>query len=357
MKRISTAALRPGMVTAEDVYSFSNQLILPRGLILTDKTITKLEFYSIISVRVEEAATPAAIELPYASYSERIKTSPEFIRFKADFEENAFHLKNAMNDVIEKGAPLNVEHLMDQTLALISSANSSSIHIFDLLHNMRQYDDSTYIHCVNTALISNMFAHWLRFNENGIRIATLSGLLHDIGKTLIPEGIIKKPDKLTNTEYNIIKTHTQAGYKILQNQPLDDHVRQAALLHHERCDGSGYPFGLSAAQIDPYAKLISIVDVYDAMTSARIYRGPMCPFKAISIFEAEGLQKYDTHYILTFMENILNTYLLNRVRLSNGLEGEIVYINRSKLSSPTVKCGNRFIDLSVERNITIESLI
>lgn len=71
-------------------------------------------------------------------------------------------------------------------------------------------------------------------------------------------------------------------------------------MHHERCDGSGYPRGLKANEIDPFAKLVSIADVYDAMTCARVYRGPLCPFEVISLFETEGYIKYDTKYILTF---------------------------------------------------------
>jgi HD-GYP domain-containing protein (c-di-GMP phosphodiesterase class II) len=128
-------------------------------------------------------------------------------------------------------------------------------------------------------------------------------------------------------------------------------------MHHERCDGTGYPYGLTADRIDTYGKMVAIADVYDAMTSARIYRGPLCPFIAISVFENEGLQKYDARFILTFLQNIVNTYLLHRVRLSNGIEGDIVFINRDHLSKPTVKCGNKYIDLSQHPEIYVEAMI
>lgn len=358
MRKISTTELRPGMVTAEDVYSFNNQLILPKGLILTDNTITKLEFYSVLHVRIEDDPALSEIqEVSQMSYSERVQSSQEFKKFQENFETDTECLKDALNDVVEKGTPLDVDSLMSQTVSLISTANDSSINIFDMLHNLRNYDDSTYIHCMNVSLICNVFARWLHLNEEEIKIATLSGILHDIGKTILPEEIIKKPNKLTDTEYNIIKTHTKEGYKILQNQNINEHIKQAALLHHERCDGTGYPFGLKGPQIDSYAKLVCIADVYDAMTSARIYRGPLCPFTVIRIFENEGLDKYDTHFILTFLENVVSTYLQNRVRLSNGMEGEVIYINRQKLSAPTVKCGEKYINLAEEKDITIECLI
>ncbi|MBO6137088.1 MAG: HD-GYP domain-containing protein, partial [Lachnospiraceae bacterium] len=92
-------------------------------------------------------------------------------------------------------------------------------------------------------------------------------------------------------------------------------------------------------------------------TSARCYRGPLCPFQVIGIFESEGLQKYDAQYILVFLEYIVNTYLNNRVRLSNGLEGEIVLINKLDLAHPMVHVGSHYLDLSHEHGVFIEEII
>ena len=358
MRRVNTSELVPGMITAEDVYSFNNQLILSKGLILNDKTITKLAFYSVLQVRVEDqAATPVADTSTYdLSYSEKIQSSPEYIRFRKQFETDADSFKNAINDVVEKGAPLNVDKLMNYTLDILDTS-AATPNLFDMLHNMRQYDDATYIHCMNVALICSVFSRWLRLGRKETRIAIMSGLLHDVGKTRIPDSIIKKPGKLTTNEYDIIKRHPMEGYQILKNSNLDPAILDAVLMHHERCDGSGYPFGTTQNEISFFAKMVAIADVYDAMTSARIYRGPLCPFKAISLFESEGLNKYDTRCIMTFLENVVNTYLLNEVRLTNGLKGTIVYVNKHKLSAPTVKTDHGYIDLSIHPDIAIEALI
>jgi putative nucleotidyltransferase with HDIG domain len=222
---------------------------------------------------------------------------------------------------------------------------------------MRDYDDLTYAHCMNVALICHVFAGWMHFSPEDVEIATLSGMFHDIGKLAIPDHIIKKPDKLTDEEYSIIKQHTIEGYQILQNQDIDEHVKNAALMHHERCDGSGYPFGLTGNKIDKFAKLVSIADVYDAMTAARVYRGPLCPFSVIEIFEKEGLQRYESEYILCFLENVVMTYINNRVRLSNGLVGDIVFINRQQFSRPMVKCGDEFFDLSKDKSLSIVEIV
>lgn len=359
MPRVLTQDLVPGMVTAEDVYTYNNQLILPRNLELTDKTITKLEFYSILSVRVRD--NTADVEEPVvlaenASYSEKVKASVEFKEFKGNFENTALSMKSHINDLVERGNLVKKEQLLAETDALLNST-SSDIHIFDMLHNLRQYDDPTYAHSLNVALICNVFGKWLGMEKEDLDSLTLAGLLHDIGKLKIPESIIGKPDKLTIDEYAKVKTHTVEGYNILKNLNIDERIKNAALMHHERCDGSGYPLGLGGDKIDDFAKIVSIADVYDAMTSARVYRGPLCPFSVISIFETEGYQKYDSKYILVFLEYIVNTYLNNRVRLSNGMEGDIVLINKLDLAHPMVHCGNKYIDLSHERGLSIEAIL
>lgn len=356
MKRMKTSELVPGMITAEDVYTYNDQLILPKGLILNDRTITKLAYYSIFYVKVEDSADEAPDEVSYEStYAERLQKSPEFVKFRKDFEEDVDNFKSVLNDVVERGTPINVDELMDHTLNILDLGATTDV--FDILHNMREYDDATYAHSMNVALICNVFARWLRMSEEEIRLATISGLLHDIGKTQIPDTIIKKPGKLTDDEYDIVKRHPQEGYRILQGSHLDSSVLSAVLMHHERCDGSGYPYGLSGHKIGIYAKMVSIADVYDAMTSARIYRGPLCPFKAIALFESEGLQKYDPGLIMTFLENVVNTYLLNSVRLNNGVTGKIVYVHREKFSAPTIQTEHGFLDLSIHPDIAIEALI
>ena len=363
MKRVNTANLVPGMITAEDVYTYGNQLIIPKHTILNDKAITRLEFYSIVSIRVEDA--PADLPTPAVTtqhaqrdipYSQWVQSTPEFKKFKQDYDESVDDFKNSINDIVQKGSEIKVDEVLQSTMELFHN-DGNTFSFFNMMQNMRQYDDLTYAHCMNVALISNVLANWLHLPKEDIEMATLCGLFHDIGKLAIPDKIIKKPDKLTDQEYAIVKKHTIEGYNILKNQKIHDHIKNTALMHHERCDGTGYPLGIGADRIDKFAKIVSIADVYDAMTAARVYRGPLCPFSVIEIFEKEGLQKYETQYILCFLENVVLTYMNNRVRLSNGLEGDIVYINRQILSKPMVKCGDQFIDLSVEKELYITEII
>ncbi|MCR5101703.1 MAG: HD-GYP domain-containing protein [Butyrivibrio sp.] len=359
MRRVVTKKLVPGMVLADNVYTYnSNQLVLPKGFVLDDKAITKLAFYSIINVLIDEkTVSPDIATVPDTrSYSERLRDTPEFKEFKSDFEDCASNFKNVITDIVRNNKPLVVNDLVSPIYSLISKGKGPS-NIFDMIHSLRSYDDATYTHCINVALISNIIGQWLKLSDEDISIATQAGLLHDIGKLLIPGEIITKPAKLTPAEYSIVQTHPQQGYQILRDLPISEHVKNAALMHHERSDGSGYPLHLHGSQIDTFARIVSVADVYDAMTSARVYRGPLCPFIAIQMFETEGLHKYDPNVILTFLQNIVNTYLLNKVRLNDGSEGEIVFINRDHLAKPTIKCADKYIDLSIKHNLYIETIL
>lgn len=362
MKRISTTQLTPGMVVAKDVYTMDDQLILPEGFSLTDRTITRLLYYSIpfvyIKEKVDVAPSPSIeTKVPETTHSTYIKNSPEFQKFSDEFKQDVSHFKTILNDVVEKNAPLDVDLLLRDTLSLLDTSRGN-IHVFDMLHNLRQYDDLTYTHGLNVALICNVLASWLNFKPEEIELATLCGLLHDIGKLKIPEHIIKKPDRLTDQEYDIIKKHPIEGYKILKRCNVNHHIMNAALMHHERCDGKGYPIGLPAEKISKYAKIVSIADVYDAMTAARVYRGPLCPFKVIEIFEHEGFQKYDTKFIMTFLENVVSSYISNRVRLTDGREGTVFFINKQALSRPLLKTEDGYIDLMQEpSSVSIEAIL
>ena len=355
MKRVSTTDLVPGMVTYEDVYNYSNQMILPKDTVLTDKMITRLEFYSILSIRIKEDGEKIPVSED-STYSEKIKSTEEFKEFEENFFENVDSLESEMNDIVSKNTPINPTEMLKKTTDLIPNT-VTTFHVFDMLHNMRQYDDFTYTHSVNVALICNVFGRWLRFSQKDIETLTLCGLLHDKGKLIIPDEVITKSDVLTDEEFKLVKKHAFEGYRVLKGRDLDESVSNSALMHHERCDGTGYPLGLTGPRIKDFAKIVAIADVYDAMTSKRVYRGPLCPFKVIEIFIEEGLQKYEAKYILTFLNQITNTYIHNRVRLTNGQEGDIVLINQLDIARPIVKCGNEFVNLAERRELHVEAIL
>lgn len=356
MKEYQTKDLLPGMVTAIPVRTKRGQLIINPNVELTRTLISRLEFYGIASVQITEnkqvatpmetpkdpayfpAKSPVSAPSPVsdASYSQKLKSSPEFQRFQVDFTLRSQDLKNCFDAYLSDGGTVNKEELLSKTISLVSP-KQTTLDVFDMLHNMRQVNDSTYAHSLNVAIISRIIGKWLHFSNEELDTLTLAGLLHDIGKTKIPDEVLNKDGKLTDEEFQMIRNHPKYGYDILESQPLNSHIKKAALMHHERCDGSGYPMGLTMEEIDDYALIIAIADVYDAMTAARSYRAPLCPFEVIAEFEKDGLQKYKPKYILTFLENIANAYQNNRVMLSDGTSARIVLLNHRRLSKPLVQ--------------------
>ena len=320
MATLFTSELEEGMVTLTDTYSNSGKLIVPKDTVLTKSIIQMLSGNDVVFVDISDIVEPIVEsqenDLSSALDTEKIKEKPQYKKF--------VHRKE--KSISEKGKHLN-------------------------------YDDSTFNHSLNVALICNIFADWLNLSEDDKKLITACGLFHDVGKLLIPDAILKKPGRLTKDEFDIIKTHPVKGYQLLQKNKLDPHIQYAALMHHEKCDGSGYPIGLKGNQIDWCAQIVTIADIYEAMTAKRVYRGPISPFKVINMFEEDGLKKYNPKYLLTFLEHVVNSYMNCKVRLSNGEEGDIVFINKVRLSKPMVKTKNNFIDLSKQTDINIDSIL
>ncbi len=352
MREIRTSDLKLNMVIGQDVYNSASQLIIPMGTILTKYAIDRLEQYSIRRVYIIEE-TPK--KESFIEETPKFTETKKFKEFKKEYDEGIHSIQDSLNDIVEKNAPVDIDNMYNNMESLINE--SDSINVMDMIANLRHYDDSTYAHAVNVSLICNMLARWLNFSEEDIKMVTMCGLLHDVGKIKIPSEIIKKPGKLTEEEYTIVKRHSLEGYKILNGQKVDIQIQYAALMHHERCDGSGYPRGLHREQISPFAKIVAIADVYDAMTANRVYRGPICPFEVIRIFENEGLRKYETEYIMTFLQRVADTYMNAEVKLTDGREGKVVFINKMQIHAPTIQCGGDIVDLSRQRELKVVQIL
>ena len=368
MQKLPVFMLKPNMVAAENVLDYNRHLILEKGTVLSETLIDRLFANQIVSVTVEDEVVPQAqsaaipkehkTQLPdlTISYSERVRQSKEFQVFRENYLASVSNFKGYLNDIVQKNATTAITQMLQDSLNLIN-ATKGNFHIFDMLQNMREYDDDTYAHSMNVALICNVLATWLNWSKENTELATACGLLHDIGKLHIPPEVIRKPSKLSVEEYLQVRTHPQQGYRILKDLNLNVHIQNTALMHHERMDGTGYPLNLRGQAIDKFASLIAIADVYDAMTAKRVYRDALCPFEVIHIFEQEGFQRYETEYLLPFLEHVVNTYLQNQCLLSDGRVGTIVYINHDHLSKPTVLCDGTFVELAKYPDLKIVKLI
>ena len=372
-KRILTSRAKSGMVTADDVYTSDNQLVIPKGTVLTEEILKALKDYSIFAIRVEveeadgqqkEVFVPEEEEIPDIKELEEeegivnIRETKAFQEFESSFMESVDDLKDVFNSVVTNNEEVDTGLLLSDVKNVISKGKSS-LHILDMLQCMRGYSDTTYVHCMNVALLCNMIARTVYpdMTKEDLDVLTLAGLLCDIGKILVPEEITMKKGRLTISEYNIAKTHVFHGNNILKGLNLDPRIAEVAMRHHERCDGSGYPSGYKTEQIEEFARIVAIADTYDAMTSERVYRAAICPFEVIHMFEREGLSKYDARFLIPFLEKAVQAYINTKVLLSNGMTGRVIMMNRKDLARPVVKVKDEFIDLSYDTSIKIKEVL
>ena len=291
------------------------------------------------------------------NYKNRIVNSEEYFEFAKHFNNNleAFHTE--LHEIASTSKKVDVDELMDTTSDILNLA-SNSLQVFDILHNLRHYDDSTYAHSLNVSIICNVFGKWLKYSQEDLKLLTVAGLLHDIGKLSIDPKIIKKPGKLTDEEFNMIKQHPVLGFNLLKKKGVDSRILSAALMHHKKCDGSGYPNRPPSVPLTDFAKIVTIADIYEAMTANRVYRQGLCPFDVIKMLQDGGFQLYEPKFLMTFLNGIVQSYLNHYVQLSNGQVGIIKYINQFSPPDPMIQLeSGEIIDLSKDKSVRIIALM
>lgn len=351
MKDIARMALKPGMEIGVDIKNYKGEVIVPARTIVDNNVINKLARHSIVCVTVME-------EIDYATtHFEKVRLSKGFIDFSKVYNNAMPKYKEIMQKFVFEGVPFQMDELIHIYEDITSTLEKPS-YLLDYLYNMLPTeDDLTYAHCLNSGLLAGLFASWFSLKKEETLLLVQCGLLYDIGKLKLPNELIWKPGKLSQLEFEKIKTHTFLGFQLLQNMPINAHVLNAALMHHEKFDGSGYPSKLHDVQIDLYARYIAIVDAYEAMTSPRTYRQSKNPFEVIAIFEKDAF-KYDTDLLKPFLYRIANHLIGMNVMLSNDQVAAVIMVNPWHLGRPLVRVidDGSFIDLAARRDISIRNM-
>ncbi|WP_372964149.1 HD-GYP domain-containing protein [Marinobacter sp.] len=257
----------------------------------------------------EERLTPVLAHIPLLKQktalplSETKTIEQELPRAKKTWSRTLTFVDRLTTNIIKNNA---LE--LDEARTLIKScvdsvkANASAMLWMARIKNRDTY---TAEHCLRVAVYAITFARFLGMPDEDLETAGMCGLLHDLGKLKIPGNILNKPGRLTPEEFAIMREHTTHGYNLLkQDKNLTEIVRDVTLHHHERIDGKGYPSGLPENQISRFARLISIVDTYDAITSDRCYKNGNSPSDAVRIlFQCRGTQ-FDTDMVEAFIRMI-----------------------------------------------------
>lgn len=367
---INVSMARLGMILKEDVCNDKGAIIVSKGNKITEKILYALRMQSsdniIVDVPEQEYEQlsgllkkyeyePKKIFTPNISYFEKVKNSDKYKGYEKKFEDVREDFKYDLEKMTQYNKYVPLDGVYEKTDFMLKDIESAG-QLFDFIHIMRDRDESTYAHFLNVSMICNIFAKWLNLSEKDTEILTVAGTLHDVGKLQIPLEVLTKTGKLTNEEYEIIKTHTVKGYKILEKQDFDIRIKQAALMHHEKCDGTGYPLRTNINNTPDFVKIVGIADVYEAMTASRCYRDKVCPFVVIGMMEADGMVKYDPKYSMMFFEKIAYTYLGHEVKLNDGRKGKVAFINKKMLSKPIIIVGNDVVDTGSDPNIFITDM-
>ncbi|HOQ09134.1 MAG TPA: HD-GYP domain-containing protein [Syntrophomonadaceae bacterium] len=340
MLRIKISNLKPGARLGKDIYSYDAQLLLPRGTVITQEHLHHFAARGIEEVFIMDSRPRPKSGKPFADV----------------YVDSLQAVKSFMLEA-KLGKSLDVEEIKTTTEMLFLQV-FDEIDLFRQIRLMKEKDDYLFTHSVNVSLLCILIGRWMKCDEQVIRELGVAGLLHDIGKVYIDSEILNKPGQLTKEEYEEVKKHTTLGYNlIVQNGSFSHDVANAALLHHERADGSGYPIGTKGYNLPFYAAVTAVADVYDAITSDRAYSSRSSPYTAAEILWEESFGRLDPRITKVFYDKIANFYVGNQVRLSNNEIGVVIFVDPSMLTRPIVMVDDKFYNLATDRSIFIQEVI
>lgn len=338
-----------GMTIGKPVLGANGRVILGEGIILSQRIIEQLANWGIHQIDIQELNQTVMAHVQELECYAR-KTNDDYEKsldsLKVLFEQTRRYKKIAVASMRELSSK-SIEQMVD-TPGILS-----------FLLMLERKDDYTFHHSLNVAILSGVLGKWLGVGGQDLKDLIFAGLLHDTGKTMVDIDILNKPAKLSKKEFEIMRYHPILGYELLRENPeLPEAVRLGVLQHHERMDGSGYPLNLSGGQIHYYAKIIAIVDIYDAMTSDRVYQTRLDPFSVIETLSSEMFGKIDAEFCTIFLQNISNYLTGKFMRLNDGRIAEVVYYDNVGYRRPIVRTeDNEFIDLNKNKEVEISEVL
>lgn len=321
MRLVSIDMLQPDMKIARAVYN-QGTLVLPEGRTNVTRYIGSLRNMGIEYVYVEDAQS-AGIEIPDV-IAERTRNDCKRV------------LQNAIQQfsVTDKLETRELEACVNSVINEILNTPDVQMSLNDIASN----DEYTYTHSVSTMVYALMVARKLNYSEQKLTLLGMGTLLHDIGKMLIDRDIMFKEGKLTQQEYDYVKMHSLYGYQTLRRLiSIPEQVCQIAYMHHERLDGTGYPQGLRGEELNEFIRIVSIVDVYDALTTDRCYRKKWPANRAMDYLMERSGKEFDPELLGLFAQQIAVYPNGSMVRLSDQCLGIVAGQNRGMPLRPFVR--------------------
>ena len=352
LKKISVEQLRLGMHLQDFCGAWLDHPFWRTKFVLTDAKDIKLILESPIKevwidiskgldINTDDASSGTAQVI-----AEEIPPTPPVVQKKTSFNDE---VKRAAN-ICAKGKEAVVSMFQEARMGLAIEAEAAAPLVEEIsnsvlrnpgalisLARLKTADDYTFMHSVAVCALMIALARKLGLDEQQTRDAGMAGLLHDLGKAMIPMEILNKPGKLTDEEFDLVKTHPEEGHKLLLGGiGISEMTRDVCLHHHEKIDGSGYPKRLNGETMSLFAKMGAVCDVYDAVTSNRPYKAGWDPAESIKRM-AEWKGHFDPVVFQAFVKSLGIYPIGSFIRLESGKLGVVIEQGEQSLLKPKVR--------------------
>lgn len=339
---VRTSSLKEGMKVDQSIIDKTRRVLIARGTVLDTYLIEALKRLGINGVYIREGEDAEPV-LP----KEDVKVSEKARKVieKLTVEDRT---RVTLSESVKKRVQEGISYLYSNTEAedfadasksiaseLLKAIDDNDALAVDI-SMLKVSDEYTFKHSVDVATMAMIVAKKMGYSEEEVYDIGVAGLLHDLGKAKVPPEILNKPGKLTEEEFEIMKKHSIHSYNILkENKGIKDSVKLAVLQHHEKINGQGYPMGLEASQICKFAKILTVVDIYDALVTERPYKAAFTQRDAVEMLMAMTYE-LDMDALKGFLGSVILYPVNCIVQLSNGETARVVenyteYILRPKV--------------------------
>ncbi|PYZ91807.1 phosphohydrolase [Salipaludibacillus keqinensis] len=348
-----------GCILTKDVWKKSNNPLMKKKTVLTKEHIQILTIFLVENVNVEPKLVDGSTFKP-KKVNEEIKEDHEPIVQRRQDDSFINRYLKAVQQYkklfIDWQGGMKVEAYEVRKVFLPLYEFEPTQDELMQLHHYTTKQDYIYFHSVAVSVFSYLLGKKLDLKSGEVIQLGLAGLLSDCGMSKLPFNVFEKKGSLTASEYNEVKKHPIIGYRMLEEIPgFSKNALLGILQHHEREDGSGYPLHIKRSKLHQYAKIISVADVFHAMTSERHYRSKQSPYKVIASLKIDQFGKLDHKILNQFIKILLDLSIGRKVKLSNGLVGEVLYQNSQHPTKPVVKVHrDEYLDLAKNPELFIE---
>ncbi|MED1950130.1 HD-GYP domain-containing protein [Brevibacillus centrosporus] len=327
-----------GRILKENVFAEDGQLLLVKGVRLDSNHLRYLEQRNVV-------LTPEYLE----------NVQEETVR-KQQYLVTEEKVKSLFHLVADAKLPplLEFNHTF---YPLFHQYVKNSRFLYEV-HELEGTDEYTYRHSINVGILTGIIAKLIGLKTECIEIFALAGFFHDLGKLKIPRAILLKDGGLSQDEFAEIRNHPRYGYEMLKALTDDAPILDGALYHHERMDGSGYPYGKFGMQTPEVAQIVAVADVFDAISSNRSYKGKKTIFQAGIVLESEMYkQKLNPRYVIPFLKYLSESFIGHRVIFEDGRNGKVVLCYPDEPLRPLVMLEGECCDLRKNRDLFILDIL